>query len=423
MRGYRFRRQTKSHRQAERLFDGIPGDLPTNLLPSLNDSALFKDFVTSNLFVALLCLRGIQFAHFAIYLQETFRDVCLDCQTHSNIYVKHIEKMHMDSHSAALSNTMSTPVILLTSSVFQLNPGAHHDLLKSGGFDVIKRRGPLPESELLELVGDVDAILCDPDDITVKVIEKAIPQLKVITKVGAGTASIDLVACKNMGVDVFNTAGLTQEAVAEHTIALTLSAARNIVTSSIEAKDGIWRRRQGVELRGKNFGIIGYGGIGCTVAKVATALGMNVHGFRRNWEDDDGCPDVAVTRHTDLHSIMAECPFISLHAPLTAETHHIINADAFAAMKDSTILVNTSRAALVEETALLRALDSDRLACYAADVMPCEPPDPDHPILTHPKSIITPHVGGLTKESIPRQLESATRRLLDYFDRSVLVSR
>jgi len=335
----------------------------------------------------------------------------------------HVEKMHTDSPSAALSITMSTPVILLTSSVFQSNPGAHHDLLKSGGFDVIKRRGPLPESELLELVGDVDAIFCDPDDITVNVIEKAIPRLRVITKAGAGTASIDLEACKNMGVDVFNTAGLTQDAVAEHTIALTLAAARNIVTSSVESRSGIWRCRQGVELRGKNFGIIGYGGIGCTVARVAAALGMKIHGFRRNWEGHDSCPDLAVTQHTELASIMAACPFISLHAPLTVETRNMINADAFDAMKDGTFLVNTSRAALVEEAALLRALDSERLACYAADVMPCEPPDPDHPILSHAKTIITPHVGGLTKESIPRQLESATRRLLDYFDRSVLVSR
>lgn len=328
----------------------------------------------------------------------------------------------MDSPSAALSPTMSTPVILLTSSVFQSNPGAHHDLLKSGGFKVIKRKGPLPESELLELVGDVDAIFCDPDDITVNVIKKAIPRLKMITKVGAGTASIDLEACKNMGVDVFNTAGLTQDAVAEHSIALTLSAARNIVTSSIETKSGIWRRRQGVELCGKNFGIIGYGGIGCTVARVAAALGMNVHGYRRHWEDDTICPDVAVTQHTELHSIVAECPFLSLHAPLTKETRNMVDAETFAVMKDGTILVNTSRAALIDEIALLNALDSGRLACYAADVMPCEPPDPDHPILTHPKTIITPHVGGLTKESIPRQLESATRRVLDYFDRSVLVS-
>lgn len=315
---------------------------------------------------------------------------------------------------------MSTPVILLTSSVFQSNPGAHHDLLKSGGFEIIKRKGPLPESELLELVGDVDAILCDPDDITVNVIEKAIPRLKVITKVGAGTASIDVEACKTMGVDVFNTAGLTQEAVAEHTIALTLSAARNIVTSSIETRSGIWRRRQGVELRGKNFGIIGFGGIGCTVAKVAAALGMNIHGYRRHWEDVVICPEVSLTRHTDLQTIVAECPFISLHAPLTADTREMINANAFDAMQDGTILVNTSRAALVEQSSLLHALDSGRLACYAADVMQCEPPDPDHPVLTHPKSIITPHVGGLTRESVPRQLESATRRLLDYFDRSVL---
>src|SRR5450631_1519384 len=166
--------------------------------------------------------------------------------------------------------------ILLTTTSFQDTPGAHHDLLASTGWEIIRARGPLNEADTLALVGEVDGYICGDDAITRKVLEKARQKLKVLSKYGIGVDKIDVKSCTEFGIPVLFTPGVNHTTVAEHAFLLLLALEKNLLFHTDSTRSGDWKRKTGHELLEKSIGIIGLGRVGKEVAIRARAFGMNV---------------------------------------------------------------------------------------------------------------------------------------------------
>lgn len=307
---------------------------------------------------------------------------------------------------------MSTTRILLTTCSYQDTPGPHHELMESQGWEIVRERGPLSEARMLELAGDFDAFLCGDDAITRAVLEKSLPRLKVISKYGIGLDKIDLPATKDLKLPVLFTPGVNHDTVAEHSFLLLLALAKNFPYAIDGTRAGRWDRKTGHELFEKRLGLIGLGRIGQEVARRARAFGMEVHAFGHYWPQDIA-DEFSIIRHDSLDSLFASVDIISPHTKLNAGTLHCINAERLALMPDGSWVINTGRGELIDQAAIIAALDSGKLAGYAADVLDEEPPAPDHPLLHHPKAIITPHIGSRTFESVPRQAMKSLTNLIN----------
>ena len=303
--------------------------------------------------------------------------------------------------------------ILLTTTSFQDTPGPHHEFLEGQGYEIVRERGPLTEERMLELAGEFDGFLCGDDGITRAVIEKSLPRLKVIAKYGIGLDKIDIAATKEWGIPVMFTPGVNHTTVAEHTFCLMLALYRNLVETVDATREGRWLRLTGHELWKKKIGIVGMGRIGQEMVKRARGFEMEVHGFGNFWPDEF-CELHQVTRHDSLDSLFSTCDIISPHTKLTPETHKMINRERIGMMPADAIIVNTGRGELADTEAVLEALDSGKLAGFATDVMEEEPPAPNHPLLSHPKALVTAHIGSRTFESVPRQAMKAVTNLVNF---------
>jgi D-3-phosphoglycerate dehydrogenase / 2-oxoglutarate reductase len=315
----------------------------------------------------------------------------------------------LDSPRCRLSSLVMR--VLLTTCSYQDTPGPHHALMAAQGWEVTCERGPLSEARMLALAGEFDAFLCGDDAITRAVLEKSLPRLKVISKYGIGLDKIDLPATKELKIPVLFTPGVNHDTVAEHTFLLLLAMAKNFPYAIDATRAGRWDRKTGSELFSKRLGLIGLGRIGQEVARRACAFGMEVHGYGNFWPEEIAA-SFAITRHSSLDSLFAAVDIISPHTNLNAQTLHCINAERLARMPDGSWLINTGRGELIDQAAVIAALDSGKLAGYAADVLDEEPPPADHPLLHHPKVIITPHVGSRTFESVPRQAMKSLTNLI-----------
>lgn len=300
--------------------------------------------------------------------------------------------------------------VLLTTTSFQDTPGIHHDLLAAAKFELVRERGPLSESRMLELAGQFDAYLCGDDALTRAVIQKSLPRLKVISKYGIGLDKIDVKAATDLKVPVLFTPGVNHTTVAEHTFALMLAAVRNLVIEANHVAAGRWTRITGNEVCGKTLAIVGFGRIGKEVAIRARAFGLHVIGYGHYW-DEDFARWYQIERVLDFDEVLRRADIISLHTKLTAATRHLINAKNFPLIKKGAVIVNTGRGELVELDTLVAALQSKQLLAYAADVLDQEPPPANHPLLGLPNAILTPHIGSRTHESVQRQATCAVENL------------
>lgn len=285
-------------------------------------------------------------------------------------------------------------------------------MLEEAGFEIIRDRGPLPESRMLELVGEVDALLCGDDAITQGVLEKAYPRLKVISKYGIGLDKVDVDTATQLKIPVTFCPGVNHTTVAEHTFGLLLALYRQIVTQCNDVKAGKWKRMTGHEIMGKTIGIVGMGRIGKEVALRARAFGMNVLGYDIFW-DEAFASQNGVTRVEDADAVFRSADILSLHTNLTEETRHMVNARSIARMKPGVILLNCARGELVETSAVADALKEGRIGGYGADVLEEEPPPAGHPLFDSPNTVLTPHIGSRTYESVVRQATMATRNLIN----------
>ncbi|MGE9293286.1 MAG: phosphoglycerate dehydrogenase [Puniceicoccales bacterium] len=301
--------------------------------------------------------------------------------------------------------------ILLTTTSYQDTPGPHHDLLNGSGHEVQRERGPLSEQQMLDLVGDFDAFLCGDDAITRKVLEKASPKLKIIAKYGIGVDKIDVEAATEMGMPICFTPGVNHTTVAEHSFGLMLALFRNLVEEVNYVRAGQWKRITGHEIMGKTIGIIGLGRIGKEMVIRAKAFGLNVIGNDLYWPEEFAA-EHGVERAETFDEIFEKADIISLHTNLTAETRDLISAKSMAKMKDGVIILNCARGELVNTADMVEGLKSGKIGGYGADVLDEEPPRADHPLLSAPHCVITPHIGSRTHESVQRQAIMATKNLL-----------
>lgn len=280
------------------------------------------------------------------------------------------------------------------------------DRLAEHGLDVVfpaPGRLPSPEEQLATVPGCV-AYLAGVEPIRADLL-RACPSLKVIARNGTGVDNIDLVAAESLGIRVERAAGANAQGVAELAVGLILAAFRQLPWSDARLKAGAWQRRPGRELAGRTLGVVGLGQIGRRVAAIGSAIGMRVVGH-------DAFPDPAWRPHDgwlSLDDLLASADVVTLHAPPAARP--LVDAAGLARMRDGAVLVNTARAELVDDGAVLDALNSGRLATYAVDAFATEPPT-DLRLVRHDKVIATPHIGGFTRESIERATDEAVSAIL-----------
>ncbi len=303
------------------------------------------------------------------------------------------------------------PRILLTTTSFQDTPGEHHDRLAATGWEVVTARGPLSEADTLAAVGEVDGYICGDDAITRRVLEKATPRLKVLSKYGIGVDKIDVAACTELGIPVLFTPGVNHTTVAEHAFLLLLALEKNLLFHCDSTRGGGWKRQTGHELLGKTIGIVGLGRIGREVAIRAKAFGMRPVGYGRFW-DDAFAAEHGIARAATLDELFAQSDYLSLHTRLTPESRDLVRAETIQRMKPGVIVINCARGEIVNSADMAAALKSGRVRGYGTDVLDVEPPPADHPLTRQPNCIVTPHVGSRTCESVERQALAAVENLV-----------
>lgn len=301
--------------------------------------------------------------------------------------------------------------ILLTTTSFQDTPGQHQEMLEAAGFEVHRERGPLPESRMLELAGEFDAFLCGDDAITKAVIDKSLPRLQLISKYGIGVDKIDVAYASEKEIPVLFTPGVNHTTVAEHAFGLMLCLSKGFPEAATAARNGEWKRKTGHELMGKTIGILGLGRIGKEVAIRAKAFGMPVMAFDLYW-DEAFAEEYGVTRCDTADEVIEKADVVSLHLFLSEETRDLINPERVARMKPGAYLINCARGELVDVKAVADALNSGHLGGYGTDVLDEEPPRADHPLLSAPNCVVTPHIGSRTYESVVRQGTKSVENLI-----------
>lgn len=245
------------------------------------------------------------------------------------------------------------------------------------------------------------------------------PQLKIISQMAVGVDNIDLAACTQRGIPVGHTPGVLTDATADIALTLLLAAARRTKEAAADARAGrwgLWEPTQwlGMELRGSRLGIIGMGAIGAATARRAQAFGMEIVYHSRTAKPQIE-KELGAT-HLSFEQVLATSDIVSLHTPLSAETHHLINAAALAKMQPHAILINTARGAVVDSHALQHALENGIIAAAGLDVTDPEPLPANHPLYQLPNCLILPHLGSATETTRRRMAELACINLLRGLD-------
>ncbi|NMB55378.1 MAG: hypothetical protein GYA15_11810 [Leptolinea sp.] len=281
------------------------------------------------------------------------------------------------------------------------------DGLEENGKEILRLKTEVTDQpgisaeDLLKVAGEYDAIIIRGRTKVIPAVFDAAGRLKVVGRAGVGVDNIDLAAAKSHNVIVVNSPLATTLAVAELAIGLMFAIAREIPRADAAMKNAKWLKKEleGVELNGKTLGVVGIGRIGSATARRATAMGMKVLAYDPKKSAEDirqlGAEPVP------LDDLYAKSDFITVHTPLTNETRGIINADSFQKMKNGVRLVCAARGGVIDETALLDALNSGKVAAAGLDVFAVEPPG-ESALAAHPHVVATPHIGAQTVEAQAR---------------------
>ncbi len=306
--------------------------------------------------------------------------------------------------------------IVISTSTFDISHNPHTQHLLSNDWQIISNpyKRKLTEAEAAELLEDgVVGMIAGIEPLTAFVLESA-KDLKVISRCGTGMDSVDLDAAKELGITVFNTPVAPAEAVAELTLGFILSLLRQTCQIDQAVRNGQWPRTQGRLLAAQTVGLIGLGHIGQRVAKLCQAFGANVIAHDPYIEKS---PDNVTLVSFD--ELLATADIISLHVPYSSKLHHLLDKNAFRAMKPGAIVINAARGGLVDEQALLAALNSEHLKAAALDVFEQEPYR--GPLLECDNIILTSHIGSLAKEARQNMEIEAAENLLQGLTKTGLI--
>jgi D-3-phosphoglycerate dehydrogenase len=288
------------------------------------------------------------------------------------------------------------------------------DLLATEPKVSVDHQPGLSPQELVDRIPDYDAIIVRSGTRVTRAVVEAGVRLKAIGRAGTGVDNVDIAAATERGIVVMNAPSGNTIAAAEHTMSMMLALARRIPAADRSLKAGEWQRGRflGVELTGKTLGILGLGRIGREVARRAAAFGMHLvaHDPYVVAHELD-LPGVALE---PLEELLGKADFITLHVPMIPATRHLIDDEAFSRMKPGVHLVNVARGGVVDEAALLRALEAGRVAGAAIDVFEEEPPQPGNPLFQREDVIATPHLGASTREAQELVAVTVAEQVLDY---------
>ena len=246
----------------------------------------------------------------------------------------------------------------------------------------------------------------------------AATKLQVIGRAGAGVNNIDVVAATERAIPVCYAPVANSSSVVEHTLALILALAKQLPLMDQAVRQGHFEIRyenRSVDVAGKTLGVVGLGRIGREVArKSALMLQMNVIGYDPYWDPDDNATGIEFT--SEPAALFEQADFVTIHVPLTSQTHHMVNAELIGMMRPSSYLINTSRGAVVDEVALTQALVQGNIAGAGLDVFEEEPPPADNPLFGLDNVILTPHTAALTRECVARVAVDAAQGVLDVLE-------
>jgi len=289
------------------------------------------------------------------------------------------------------------------------------DKLKSLGHEfILFDNRPFSEEEIVKRISEAELVILSNLPINSNVINNC-KNLKLISIAFTGFDHVDTDVCKEKGIVVCNAAGYSTNSVAELAFGLMISLFRKIlVCDGVTRKQGTRKGLIGNELKGKTLGIIGTGTIGLRVAEIGKVFGCNLLGYSRSERKK------AITlglKYVDLKTLLRTSDIVTIHTPLNKDTKDILNKDEFEIMKQSAILIQTSRGGTVNEEALAEALNSGKIAGAGIDVFVQEPPvDIDNPLLKTNNTVITPHVAFATKEALDARADIVFNNILKYFD-------
>lgn len=277
--------------------------------------------------------------------------------------------------------------------------GPHFQMLADAGHECCvpdRSRDLWNHDVLIETLRGFDALIAGSEPYPERVIA-ASPQIRVIARAGVGFDAIDLAACDAHNVVVATTPGCNHHSVAEHTIAMLMALGRGFPALDQEVRRGEWNRVPYQRISGSSLGLVGLGRIGQATAVRALGLGMKVVAFDP-FAPEDFVRSNGITM-VSLNELLQQSDFVSLHSPANAETRQLINRKTLALMKPSAVIINTARGPLIDEPALIEALQTGRIRAAGLDVFETEPLPPDSPLVSMSNVLLSGHVAGLDNES------------------------
>ncbi len=303
--------------------------------------------------------------------------------------------------------------VLVSAPYMQPEIGRFRDMFAEHGVDLcvppVKAR--LEEEELLRLIGDIDGVICGDDRITERVL-KAAPKLKVISKWGTGIDSIDKAACERLGVALCNTPNAFSEPVADSVLGYMLCFARNLPWLDETMKQGVWYKAPGRALRECTLGVIGVGNVGKAVVRRASAFGMTVLG-----NDPVDMPPTFIEatgiKMVPREGLLCQADFVSINCDLNPTSYRLMGDPEFDLMKPEAVLINTARGPIVDEAALVRALQAGKIAGAGLDVFEHEPLPEDSPLRQMSNVLMAPHNSNSSPEAWERVHNNTCKNLLD----------
>jgi D-3-phosphoglycerate dehydrogenase len=309
--------------------------------------------------------------------------------------------------------------VLVTAPYMQMVIDRFRHIFEEKGIELIvpKVKERFDEQELLEWVSDVDGVICGDDQFTLRVLQAA-PKLKVLSKWGTGIDSIDQAACKRLGIAVRNSPNAFSEPVADSVLGYILSFARRLPWMDRMMRRGQWRKLPSIALRECTLGVIGVGNVGKAVVRRATAFGMQVLG-----NDLVEMPfDFLAENRIDMVSkeeLLQQAEFISLNCTLNPTSFHLISDNEFALMKSTAVIINTARGPIIDEPALIRALQNEQIAGAALDVFEQEPLPAESPLLKMDNVMLASHNANSSPEAWERVHQNTVRNLLNELEKEL----